>query len=142
MKTPVTFDRSLIAPCGMNCGTCIGYLREKNKCPGCRIYSADKAISIQRCIIPKCVHLASTTSKFCYDCEKYPCRRLKQLDKRYSTKYRTSFIENLKMIKEEGIDNFLVFESKRRTCSYCGSVLSVHREFCLICAKNLNNEVT
>jgi len=142
MKTPLTFDRSLIAPCGMNCGTCIGYLREKNRCPGCRIYSADKAISIQRCIIPKCVHLVSTTSKFCYDCEKYPCRRLKQLDKRYSTKYRTSFIENLKMIKEEGIDNFLVFESKRRTCSYCGSVLSVHREFCLICAKNLNNEVT
>ena len=26
----------LIAPCGMNCGICYGYLREKNKCPGCR----------------------------------------------------------------------------------------------------------
>jgi hypothetical protein len=136
MKTPETFDRSLIAPCGMNCGTCIAYLREKNRCPGCRIYAAHKAISIQRCIIPKCVHLGKTTSKFCYDCEKYPCKRLKQLDKRYRTKYKTSFIENLAIIKEKGIDSFLVFESKRRTCPNCGSVLSVHRDNCLICTKN------
>lgn len=133
MKTAVTFDRIIIAPCGMNCGTCIAYLRKKNRCPGCRIYSTDKAISIQRCIIPKCIHLDKTTSKFCYDCEKYPCKRLKQLDKRYKTKYKTSFIENLTMIKEDGIDNFLIFESKRRTCPKCGSGLSVHRNNCLIC---------
>jgi len=136
MKPSVIFDRSLIAPCGMNCGTCIAYQREKNRCPGCRTYSADKAISIQRCIIPKCVQLDNTSSKFCYDCEKYPCKRLNQLDKRYRTKYKTSFIENLTMIKEKGIDSFLIFESKRRKCPICGSVLSVHRDICLICTKN------
>jgi len=136
MRSSVTFERSMIAPCGMNCGTCIAYLREKNNCPGCRIYSADKAISVQRCIIIKCVNLEMTTSKFCYECEKYPCNRLKQLDKRYRTKYKTSFIENLAMIKEKGIDSFLVFESKRRTCPHCGSTLSVHRDSCLICKKN------
>jgi hypothetical protein len=135
MKAFVTFDSTLIAPCGMNCGTCIAYLRDKNKCPGCRTYSADKAISIQRCIIPKCVNLEKTTSKFCFDCEKYPCKRIKQLDKRYSAKYKTSFIENLTIIKEKGIENFLVFESKRRTCKNCRSVLSVHRDNCLVCAK-------
>ena len=133
MKPLVSFDKSQIAPCGMNCGTCIAYLRDKNKCPGCRVYSADKAISIQRCIIPKCIHLDKTESKFCYECEKYPCKRVKQLDKRYRTKYYTSFIENLTMIKEKGIEKFLVFESKRRTCNNCGSVLSVHRDHCLIC---------
>jgi len=136
MEPGVSYDKSLIAPCGMNCGTCIAYLREKNKCPGCRIYSADKAISVQRCIIPGCDHLDKTASKFCYDCEKYPCRRLKQLDKRYRTRYKTSFIENLAIIKEKGIDNFLVLESKRRTCPECGSVMSVHRAQCLICGKN------
>ena len=136
MRTSVNFDRSLIAPCGMNCGTCIGYLREKKKCPGCRSMTIDKAISVQRCIIPKCIHLEKTTSKFCYDCDKYPCKRLKQLDKRYRTKYKTSFIENLANIKEKGIDNFLIFESKRRTCPKCGSVLSVHRENCLRCSLN------
>ena len=136
MKPQVSFDKYLIAPCGMNCGTCIAYLRNKNKCPGCRVYSADKAISIQRCIIPKCVHLDKTESKFCYECEKYPCKRVKQLDKRYRTKYNTSFIENLAMIKEKGIEKFLVFESKRRTCHNCGSLLSVHRDYCLTCLKN------
>jgi hypothetical protein len=136
MEPTVSFGKHLIAPCGMNCGTCIAYLRVKNKCPGCRIYSADKAISVQRCIIVKCDHLARTDSKFCYECETFPCKRLKQLDKRYRTKYRTSFIENLMTIKETGIDNFLVFESKRRTCPNCGSVLSVHRDNCLMCMKN------
>jgi hypothetical protein len=29
MKTSVVFERNLIAPCGMNYRTCIGYLREK-----------------------------------------------------------------------------------------------------------------
>jgi hypothetical protein len=136
MRPHVAFDKSLIAPCGMNCGTCIAYLREKNTCPGCRVYSADKDVSIQRCIIPKCVHLDQTVSKFCYDCEKYPCKRIIQLDKRYRTKYKTSFVENLTIIKENGIDNFLIFESKRRTCPDCGSVLCVHRESCLACKKN------
>ena len=135
MRPQVSFDKSLIAPCGMNCGTCIAYLRDKNKCPGCRVYSADKAISIQRCIIPKCVYLDKTDSKFCYDCGKYPCKRVKQLDKRYKTKYNTSFIENLTIIKEKGIEKFLDFESKRRTCPNCGSILSVHRDYCLTCIK-------
>jgi hypothetical protein len=136
MSSQVSFDKFLIAPCGMNCGTCIAYLRDKNKCPSCRVYSADKAISIQRCIIPKCVHLDKTESKFCYECEKYPCKRVKQLDIRYRTKYNTSFIENLAMIKEKGVEKFLDFESKRRTCLNCGSVLSIHRDYCLTCLKN------
>ncbi len=27
--------QGLIAACGMNCGLCIGYLRDKNSCGGC-----------------------------------------------------------------------------------------------------------
>src|SRR4030042_4787693 len=137
-KLKVKFNRSFIAPCGMDCGNCIAYLREKNICPGCRIFSANKAVTVQRCIITKCIYLEKTNSKFCYECEKFPCKRMKQLDKRYRTKYRTSFIENLLMIKENGIEYFLDFESDRRTCPNCGSTLSVHRSFCLDCKINLN----
>jgi hypothetical protein len=136
MKPSVSFDKFMIAPCGMNCGTCIAYLRVKNRCPGCRIKSEDKAISVKRCIITWCDLLEKTDSKFCYDCEKFPCKRLKQLDKRYRTKYSTSFIENLTIIKEKGLTEFLAFESKRRACKNCGSVLSVHREHCIVCFKN------
>lgn len=138
MSTNVKFRESQIAPCGMNCGTCIAYLREKKKCPGCRVLSADKAVSVQRCIITKCINLEKTKSKFCYDCEKYPCKRIKQLDLRYRTRYGTSFVENLAMIKEKGIAAFLDFESGRRTCPECGSILSVHRSYCIECKTDIN----
>ena len=138
MKYSKIFKKKQIAPCGMNCGTCIAFLRAKNNCPGCRVISEDKALSVKKCTVTTCIHLGATKSKFCFDCEKFPCNRIKQLDKRYKTKYRTSFIENLQMIKENGINNFLSFESQRRTCSQCGSVLCVHRPHCLTCMKNVN----
>jgi hypothetical protein len=139
MTTSVTFDRSLIAPCGMNCGTCIAYLRTKNRCIGCWIDSHETRKACAQCRVRNCDLLEKTDSKFCYDCDKFPCLRIKQLDKRYRTKYRTSFIENLLMIKENGINYFLAFESKRRTCSNCGSTLSVHQNNCLTCNLDLKH---
>jgi hypothetical protein len=129
----VTFDNNMIAPCGMNCGTCLAYLRVKDKCYGCRVDFDSKKKSCLQCSIINCELLSKTASKFCYDCEKFPCLRLKQLDKRYRTKYRTGFIENLLIIKEKGIEYFLSFESQRRTCPNCGSTLCVHRNNCLTC---------
>jgi hypothetical protein len=137
MSNAVIFDKILIAPCGMNCGTCIAFLRDKNKCYGCRIPFDDTSKSRLRCTVKNCANLEKTDSKFCYDCEMFPCRRLKQLDKRYKTKYRTSFIQNLLMIKETGIGHFLAFEAERRTCPQCGKVLSVHRPSCLACKYDL-----
>jgi len=138
MSYSVKFNKNQIAPCGMNCGACIAYLREQNKCRGCRVIYNDKAVSVQKCIISTCIHLEEIKSKFCYDCKKFPCNRVKQLDKRYKTKYGTSFIENLQMIKEKGIKEFLSFESQRRTCPNCGSVLCVHRSHCLNCKNDVN----
>jgi hypothetical protein len=132
-NTSVIFERSMIAPCGMNCGSCIGYMRPKNNCPGCWYVDIGKARV--NCVIRNCDLLKKNDSKFCFDCQKYPCPRLKQLDKRYRTKYKTSFIENLMMIKENGIDFFLDFETKRRKCSDCGATLSVHRDQCLSCSE-------
>jgi ribosomal protein S27AE len=136
MNTAISFDKSLIAPCGMNCGTCIAFFRYKNKCFGCRIPPTSKLKTRLLCKIKNCPYLEKTSSMFCYECEIFPCKRLKNIDKRYRTKYKTSFIENLQIIKEKGIDNFLVFETNRRTCSNCGSILSVHRDNCLQCGKN------
>ncbi len=132
-NTSVTYERSLIAPCGMNCGTCFAFMRPVNKCPGCRADDKSKHKACVQCIIKNCDLLRETQSGFCYDCTRYPCQRLKQLDKRYRTKYRTSFLENLMMIKQKGIEYFLDFETRRRTCPKCKSSLSVHRNYCLAC---------
>ena len=124
----------LIAACGMNCGLCIGYLREKNPCGGCfKKDDENKPKVCRSCSIVNCDYLAETGSGFCYECEKYPCTRLKNLDKRYRTKYGMSMIENLSYIRDKGLNVFLMNEEVRWTCENCGSGISVHRGFCLNC---------
>ena len=83
----------LIAACGMNCNLCISYLRDKNKCPGCRLMGIENASRsnkkyCRKCVIRNCSFLKEKNLKFCsLKCTSYPCKRLKDLDKRYKTKY-------------------------------------------------------
>ena len=130
---PFTEAKHLIAPCGMNCGLCIGYLREKNKCEGCRLLSEYKPEYCKKCIIINCEQIANNTSGFCYECPKFPCKRLKQLDKRYRNKYHMSMLENLETIKSQGLEKFVIQNNKKLTCPDCGTTLSVHRKQCLQC---------
>jgi hypothetical protein len=128
----------LIAACGMNCGLCIGYLREKKPCGGCfKKNDLNKPNVCRSCAIVNCELLSKTESGFCYDCDKFPCSRLKQLDKRYRTKYSMSMLDNLNFIKANGMEKFLENEQKRWTCDLCGSGISVHRDFCLNCKTEL-----
>jgi len=137
MNSSVTFDKVLIAPCGINCGTCTGYLRDKNRCCSCRLDAGIKPAYCVSCRIKNCEYLGKTSTKFCYECDKFPCQRLKQLDKRYRTRYKTSLIQNLLTVKQIGITSYLLEEINRWTCPYCGSVVSVHKENCLICKRDL-----
>ncbi|BBL67705.1 DUF3795 domain-containing protein [Methanoculleus chikugoensis] len=122
----------LIAPCGINCGLCIGYLREKNRCPGCRTEDAGRLNAYcARCGIRQC---EDRTGEYCYECAGYPCTRLKHLDRRY-TKYRTSVLDNLREIREQGVTEFVELEKVRWTCPQCGNILSMHRDRCLHCGR-------
>lgn len=132
-------SKSLIAPCGMNCGICLAFLREKNTCKGCWSSNDNKSKSCINCIIKNCEILSNLDSKFCYDCPKYPCTRLKQLDKRYRTKYNMSMLDNLDYIRTNGIDSFIHKEHDRWLCINCGGSICVHRGYCLSCNKNNKN---
>jgi len=121
----------LIAPCGMDCGICMAYLREKNHCPGCNYPDDNKSVSCVRCIIKNCETIEK--AKFCFKCEKYPCTRLKNLDKRYRTKYGMSMMENLENIKKLGIRQFVKNERARWQCPECGGTVCVHRWKCFDC---------
>ena len=104
----------LIAPCGMNCNLCMAYLRDERKCPGCRGDDKKKPKSCVRCIIKNCVQLEKNNWKYCTsECEKYPCNRLKGLDKRYRTKYSMSMIDNLENIEKNGIRKFINDEKEK-----------------------------
>jgi hypothetical protein len=124
---------SLIAPCGMNCGICMAYLRDKNKCSGCRGVDTDKPITRTKCKIKNCLIFQKGETKFCFDCKKFPCNNLKHLDKRYQTKYNMSMIENLEYIKNFDINKFIRNEKIRWTCSECGGTICVHKGYCYGC---------
>jgi len=127
-----------IAPCGMNCSLCVSYqAREKDLnskgfhrgyCPGC----------IERG--KHCLHMADNcklmrdgTVRYCFECDKYPCPRLKLLDKRYRTRYHMSMIANLNAIRAEGIDDFLAREKNLWKCPTCGGNICCHNGLCLDC---------
>ncbi len=136
-----TIPTNLIAPCGMNCRLCLGYIRERNTCPGCRMINNQNSQSRNRCRIKNCDQIAKI--KYCSDsCAKFPCVRLKQLDKRYRTKYGMSMIDNLKMISEFGIRHFIRNEKEKWTCPECGEIICVHRPACLSCGYQWQQDKT
>lgn len=127
------FSKELIAPCGMNCGVCIAYLRDKNKCYGCMQEGSNKAAHCTKCSIKYCDEHNHADFTYCYDCRKFPCTRIKKLDKRYVQNYKTSLSENLSYISQHGMEAFICAENEKWQCKNCGSVLSVHRNECLNC---------
>lgn len=104
----------------MNCGTCLHYLREKNKCPGCYTGKKIGGRTI-KCGIRLC---KQRRGQYCFECDDFPCDRLKRLDKRYQDRYGMSEISNLKVIKEKGIESFLANGEKKWIDGNC--VLCVH----------------
>ncbi|MBU1048546.1 DUF3795 domain-containing protein [Candidatus Bipolaricaulota bacterium] len=133
IKRPDSLTEILIAPCGMDCGLCSGYLRAKKNCPGCNGGDADKPSYCITCRIAHCEELAASGTRFCGTCGQFPCKRLKQLDKRYRGKYGMSMIENLGIIREIGLDGFIEREKTRWTCPECGRLICVHKPCCLAC---------
>jgi len=131
-------NEELIAPCGMNCSICSGYLAFKNDvrnkgirmayCAGCRPRDKKCAFLKKRCDL-----LMSGRAQYCYECDDFPCRNLQHIDKRYRTNYRMSMIENLEYIKEYGMERFLEKEEEKWRCPECGAVICCHNGICFEC---------
>lgn len=131
MKSTIKLNE--IAPCGMNCAICIANLRDKNRCPGCNSKEEDKSKYCRQCSVVICPLRKQSKVKFCYACVKFPCARIKQLDKRYRAKYGMSMVDNLRAIQQIGIRRFAAQEGIRWQCSRCGERLCVHRDACPVC---------
>lgn len=114
-----------IAPCGMNCSVCKAYLREKNPCHSCTFAEQNMPKTRVNCKMRIC---NKRNGYFCYDCDYFPCDRLKHLDERYRTRYGMSEIENLEFIKKYGVDKFLKKERVKWSCSE--GILCVHDKQC------------
>ncbi|MEI7883818.1 MAG: DUF3795 domain-containing protein [Clostridia bacterium] len=131
-------EEKLIAPCGMNCGLCISYLAKQNEinqkgfkrkyCEGCLPRAKNCTYMQEQCDL-----LGKGLVRFCYECQDFPCNRLKSLDKRYRTKYHMGMIENLEFIREHGMEKFLEKEEQKWCCPICGEAICCHNGLCLKC---------
>mgnify|MGYP001063030540 CR=1 FL=1 len=129
---------NLIAPCGMDCRLCVAYQfmqRDLNKqgfhktyCPGCIPRGKNCLFMGHHCAL-----LKDGKVRFCYECNQFPCKRLKALDKRYKTKYNMSMIENLRYIQCHGMDRFLEHQQRIWRCPTCDDLMCCHVGLCLGC---------
>ena len=126
-------DPQIIAPCGLNCSLCRAYVRERNRCPGCRGDAINKSNACLTCAIKNCEALASGCHQFCSSCDKFPCAELLHLDARYKAKFGVSPIGNIEHIKTIGVQRFVAEEAAKWSCSECGSLLCMHKPQCLNC---------
>lgn len=128
-------DSILVAPCGINCRVCMAYLRKRNKCNGCTAVNTRISKSCDQCRIKNCEMLAPAGRRFCSECPQFPCKRLKDIDRRYRTRYGMSLIRNLEDIRELGLEAFEKAEAVRWRCGSCGGVVCVHTRLCSSCGK-------
>jgi hypothetical protein len=135
------FSKKLIAPCGMNCGVCLGYFgytsagkRRKSICIGCTP-SGKSCAWIKK----SCKKLLKNEIEYCYECNDFPCEQLQKLDNKYRERYNMSMIENLEYIRDNGMDDFLKQQGKKYQCLKCGGVICVHNGICYSC-ENSNED--
>ena len=131
------FTPELIAPCGMNCAICKGYIAYTHSIPRVRgkvTYCAGCQSRAKNCYVKgNCKKLIHREIKFCYECGAMPCEKLAHLDNRYRERYGMSMVENLKMLKNKGVDEFLREQALRFRCPTCGDVVCVHDGKCYGC---------
>lgn len=92
-----------IPACGVFCGGCPVYIRDKKPCPGAEINKT-------RCENCKSFHLCCKERGIthCHECNTFPCFRFKRFAKNWE-KYGQSLIENQELLKKSGTENFLMY---------------------------------
>ncbi|MGZ7066217.1 MAG: DUF3795 domain-containing protein [Candidatus Aminicenantales bacterium] len=131
-------NKELIAPCGMNCAICANYLAKTGdvrargvrmpECAGCRPRGKMCAYIRKRCDLLKHERI-----EFCHECPDFPCHELRTIDTRYRERYRMSMIQNLRDIREKGMDKFLRAQAKAWRCPRCGGTVCCHNGLCFGC---------
>ena len=96
-----------IPACGVFCGGCPTYTRERKPCPG-----AEQNRS--RCEKCKTFHICCTEKGIthCFQCVGFPCTKFKRFAKNW-LKYGQDWIENQKLLRQVGEVAFLNSYNKK-----------------------------
>jgi len=148
----------LAAACGTYCGACPAYLNkhgegennfptesvnasidsfvnmmENLQCDGC-LSGGTLAGHCQSCNIR--LHAASTQHDArCTDCGDLPCYRITNLINQGNYPHRQEYLPNLEKIRQMGVDDWVVYEEDRWSCSQCGQAISWYDTRCTGCGE-------
>lgn len=130
MIMPEKIESVMFSPCGINCMVCYRHVKAQKPCMGCLLDDQNKSQHCRKCNIKNCAEETGIT--YCFNCTRFPCKLIKNLEKSYIKRYKVSLIENSTSVKNRGIDQFLNDEKERWTCS-CGGAISLHEAKCSEC---------
>ncbi len=106
MDNPILKYNGFVPPCGIYCGGCAVFVRDKNRCHGAEIgCRTRKCKGIYFCCMEK------KGLEFCSQCKSYPCSRFKKFADRW-TNYGQDLLKNQEIIKNIGKDGFIIEMNK------------------------------
>lgn len=139
MKMPERIKTIMFAPCGMNCAVCyqhVGIRKKGQHCEGCLQDDYRKPAHCRNCKIKSCAQ--DRGHAYCFVCDEFPCKFIKNLEKSYRKRYATSLVENSQTAQGKGIDVFLEQDRIKWTCKKCGGAFSLHDGMCSECGYTEN----
>ena len=134
MKMPDRIVDIMFAPCGMNCMVCYkhaGVRKYGKPCEGCLKGDLGKPEHCRKCNIKSCAQDRGYVH--CFECADFPCKPIKNLEKSYQKRYKTSLVENSIAVREKGVADFLEQDRQKWTCSKCSGAFSLHDGACSEC---------
>lgn len=137
----IDVDLNLFAPCGVDCSLCYVYLgMRKNgvKCVGCLNGDVGKPKHCKTCRIKQCI--TDKKISYCFECETFPCQKIKSLSNSYEKGYHMNLIERGFVAKESGIENILLDDKTKFTCRNCRGTISLQDNICSECHLEVNHE--
>ncbi len=119
--------------CGLFCGTCPAY---PETCEGCLSGKLAEHCAICAAGFRDCARGHQVTR--CFECGEFPCSRLETFSKEHIVNgicHHTHVIDNLRYMKDHGIEAFLESQVKETTCPDCGQFIIWYETECRKCGK-------
>ncbi|MCX4373813.1 MAG: DUF3795 domain-containing protein, partial [Dysosmobacter sp.] len=71
---------------------------------GCLNSDKGKPEHCRKCKIKDCIKEKSLS--YCFDCDEYPCKLIKRLERSYNKRYQASLIKNSRFVQAHGLEPF------------------------------------
>jgi hypothetical protein len=127
----------LVAPCGIDCGTCelhlckdnqqlFSYLvskgipQEKLPCSGCRDIEGNCPVIGNQCASYTCI--TEHNLEFCFDCRDFPCSKLNPSADRADVLPHNLKVFNLCTIQRDGVEGFIALSTDIKHKYYKGKM--------------------